>query len=94
MKLINLTLLTSLVLTLTFTACTSSKSKDLPTDAHQQATTSAPKFPVIVKRPNNDVTCLNCYATFKLSMATQKQANGHSYAECPICHHDYLKKVN
>jgi len=94
MKLTNLTLLTSLVLTLTFTACTTTpKSNDLNTTTQTQATTTPPKFPVIVKRPSDEVTCLNCYATFKLSMGTQKQANGHSYTECPICHHNYLKKA-
>ena len=93
MKLINLTLLISVLITLTFTACTSTKSKDLNNNSHQQATTSTPKFPVRVKRPSNEVTCLNCYATFKLSMGTQKQTNGHSYTECPICHHNYLKKA-
>jgi len=95
MKLTNLALLTSLVLTLTFTACTPTKSNDLDlnTTTQTQATTTTPKFPVIVKRPSDEVTCLNCYATFKLSMGTQKQANGHSYTECPICHHNYLKKA-
>jgi len=93
MKLTNLTLLTSLVLSLTFTACAPTKSQDLNTTSQPQATTSTSKFPVIVKRPNDEVTCLNCYATFKLSMATQKQSNGHTYIECPICHHNYLKKA-
>ena len=81
-----------LLLSFTFLGCNSSKSKSIDTNAHQQAN-NTPKFPSI-KRPAKDVNCRNCYATFKLSSATQKQAHGHSYTACPICHQDYLKKAN
>ena len=93
MKLTSLTLLSALLITLTFTACNSDKSKNLDNNnSHQQASTQTRGFPT-VKRPSNDVVCRNCYATFKLSMATQKQSHGHSYTACPICHIDYLKKA-
>ncbi len=88
-----LTLLSTLLLSLSFASCNSTKSKNLNSDAHQQATNTTPKFPS-VKRPDKNVSCRNCYATFKLSMATQKQGQGHSYIACPICHKDYLKKAN
>lgn len=80
--------LLALLISLTLLGCNSTKPKGLDADSHQQATRS---FPTI-KRPANDVNCRNCYATFKLSSATQKQTHGHSYIACPICNHDYLKK--
>ena len=92
MKLTQLTLLSALLVSLTFTSCNSTKSKGLDSNAHQQATNTTRGFPS-VKRPPNDVNCRNCYATFKLSMATQKQSHGHSYTACPVCHKDYLKKA-
>jgi len=91
MKLTSPTLLSALLITLSFTACTSGKFKSLDNNSHQQASTQTRGFPT-VKRPRNDVVCHNCYATFKLSTATQKQSHGHSYIACPICHKDYLKK--
>jgi hypothetical protein len=88
-----LSLMTLLALfSLMFLGCNANTSKGLNTDAHQQATNTTPKFPS-VKRPSRDANCRNCYATFKLSMATQKQAHGHTYTECPVCKHDYLKKA-
>ena len=82
----------TLLLSLTFLACNSTKSKSLDNAAHQQASNRTSGFPT-VKRPANNVNCRNCYATFKLSMATQKQSNGHSYIACPVCNKDYLKKA-
>lgn len=92
MQLTKLTLLSTLVLSLTLIGCNSSKSKGLDNNSHQQASTPTRGFPS-VKRPANQVNCRNCYATFKLSMATQKQSHGHSYTECPVCKHDYLSKA-
>jgi len=92
MKLTSVTLLSALLLSLTFTSCNSNKSKNLDSGAHQQATNTTRGFPVVI-RPTNNVNCRNCYATFKLSMATQKQSHGHIYTACPVCHHDYLKKA-
>ena len=92
MKLTSLTLLSALVLSLTFTACNSNKPKALDTNAHQQASTTTRGFPAVI-RPANNVNCRNCYATFKLSMATQKQAHGHSFTACPVCNKDYLNKA-
>ena len=92
MKLTSLTLLSALLLSLTFTACSPSKPKGLDTNAHQQATNTTRGFPAVI-RPANDVNCRNCYATFKLSRATQKQSHGHSYIACPVCNKDYLKKA-
>ena len=92
MKLTSLTLLSALLITLTFTACNSSKSKSLDNDSHQQASTQTRGFPT-VKRPSKDVVCHNCYSTFKLSRAIQKQSHGNNYIACPICHKNYLKKA-
>ena len=92
MKLTSLTLLSALLLSLTFTACNSSKSKGLDNNSHQQASTTTRSFPT-AKRPPNDVNCRICYARFKLSSASQKQSHGHAYTECPVCKHDYLKKA-
>ena len=91
MKLTSLTLLSALLLSLTFTACNSDKSKGLDNNSHQQASTQTSGFPTII-RPANNVNCRNCYATFKLSMATQKQSHGHNYVACPVCNKDYLQK--
>ena len=88
---ISLFTLLALLFSLTVLGCNSAKSKSLNTDAHQQANNTR-SFPT-AKRPNSEVSCRNCYATFKLSRATQKQAHGHSYTACPVCHHDYLKKA-
>ena len=91
MKLTSLTLLSALLVNLTFVACNSGKSKGLDNNSHQQASAGTRGFPT-VKRPANDVNCRNCYATFKLSMAIQKQSHGHNYVACPVCNKDYLKK--
>ena len=90
MKISLITLLA--LLSLIFLGCNSTKSKGLDSGAHQQATNTTRGFPS-VKRPANNVNCRNCRATFKLSMSTQKQSNGHSYIACPVCKHDYLKKA-
>jgi len=93
MKKINLLLL-ALLLSLTFTACTKTKEtpkttpKELTTEVATQNTGGFSN----AKRPNDNVVCTNCYATFKLSRASQKLSHGHSYIECPICHKDYKKK--
>ena len=92
MKLTCLTLCSALLLGLTFTACNSAKPKGLDNNSHQQATNTTRGFPTI-KRPANNVNCRNCYATFKLSRASQKQSKGHKYIECPVCHKDYLSKA-
>jgi Zn finger protein HypA/HybF involved in hydrogenase expression len=88
---ISLFTLLSILLSLTFLGCNASPSKSIDANAHQQAnvTRSLPS----IKRPSNDVNCRNCYATFKLSNASQKNSNGHTYTECPVCHKDYLKKL-
>ncbi|HHD75303.1 MAG TPA: hypothetical protein ENK82_05405 [Campylobacterales bacterium] len=88
MKTSLMTLLFVLV-SLTFLSCNATKSKNLTTSTQQQAT---PKFPSVKRPANNTVVCHNCRATFKLSRATQKQGNGHTYIACPHCQHDYLKR--
>jgi len=86
------TLFRTLLISLIFLGCSSTKNKTPDTNTQQQATNTTRGFPAI-KRPGNDVNCRNCYATFKLSQATQKQGHGHSYIACPICNKDYLKKA-
>lgn len=102
MKKTNL-LLTTLLVTLTFTACTKTEESPKPTPKEvstevttavltEENTEPTRGFPR-AKNPSDNVVCTNCYATFKLSRATQKLSHGHSYIECPICHKDYRKKA-
>ena len=82
------TLLALLVLQLSlFTACNSEKAKTVD-NAHQNVTNTR-SFP----RPAANVICHNCTATFKVSSTQQKSNGKHSYIECPVCKHDYLKKA-
>jgi len=83
--------LLTLLLSLTFLGCNANTAKSINSEAHQQASNQTGKFPT-VKRPANNVNCRNCYATFKLSMATKKQSHGHNYIACPVCNKNYLKK--
>jgi len=82
------TLFISLAISLTFVGCNSSKSKSISNSAHQQVNNTR-AFP----RPANNVVCHNCRSAFKISTQMHKQANGHNYIECPVCHHDYSKKA-
>jgi len=85
-------LLTILLLQLPlFTACNSTKPA-LNSDAHQEANTNS--FPQSSRRSNENVICHNCRASFKISNAMKKQNGNQTYIECPICHHDYLKKAH
>ena len=67
-----------------FTACNSTTQSAPANDAHQEAS----------RRSADNVICHNCRASFKLSMAQKKQKGKESYIECPICHHNYLKKAH
>ena len=78
-----------LIILLLFTSCNSTKTKAISNDAIQQ--TNA--FPHATRNPN-EVICINCRAKFKVTKAMHKVVNGHEYIECPVCHHDYLKKSN
>ena len=89
MKKIRVTLLISLFISSTFLGCNSSKSKSITNNAHQQVNNTR-SFPTA----RGEVVCHNCRAKFKLAAQMQKQAHGHSYIECPVCHHDYSKKSN
>ena len=73
-----------------FTACNSTKPT-LNNNAHQEASVS---FPEASTRSKENVICQNCRANFKISMAMHKQNGQQTYIECPICHHDYLKKAH
>ena len=92
MNKIALALVLTLLVSLNFTACTKTKSKTLTPNNTEETTRTHSSFPVTRRNPDS-VVCLNCRATFKLSYATQKQSHGHTYIECPICHHNYLKKA-
>ena len=77
-----------------FTACNAEKSKVID-NAHQQARTqNFPQATTTSSRVSDNVVCHNCRATFKVASAMHKMKNGHDYIECPVCHHDYLKKAN
>lgn len=91
MKSLPLTLASLLSVSLLLIGCNNSKPKAIiSNDAYQQVNNSN-KFPQARRNPN-EVVCVNCRSKFKLSSAQHKQHNGHEYIECPICHHDYLKK--
>ena len=88
MKKILLTL--TLLILLVFTAaCNANKTRSISNDAIQQANA----FPQASRNPD-EVVCVNCHAKFKASSAKHKITNGHEYIECPVCHHNYLKKGN
>ena len=80
-KTVSLLLLLQLSL---FTACNAEKAKVIKN--FPQATNSS--------RSTNIVVCRNCRAKFKISSGMHKMHDGHDYIECPVCHHNYLKKVN
>ena len=80
-----------LTILLFFTACNSEKTKTLNNDAYQEAQETTRSFPRATRNPD-EVICHNCEAKFKVSSAMHKVENGQEYIECPICHHDYLKK--
>jgi len=87
MKTIRVTLLISFFLAIALSGCNSSKPKVINSNnAHQQVNNTR-SFP----RASGEVICHNCRATFKLASNMQKQAHGHSYIACPVCHHDYTK---
>jgi len=73
-----------------FTACNSTQAK--LNNTHQEV--SASNFPTPSSRSKDTVNCHNCRANFKISTAMHKQNGTSTYIECPVCHHDYLKKVN
>ena len=80
----------SLVIFTIFLGCNSNKNGvAIGDNAHQQVNNNQ-TFPR--RAPSDSVICSNCRAAFKLSTAVQKQSHGHSYIECPVCHHDYRKK--
>jgi len=85
------TLLVILLLQLPlFTACNSTKPA-LENNAHQEASVN---FPASSTRSRENVICQNCRASFKVSNAMHKKDGKHTYIECPVCHHDYLKKIH
>ncbi len=84
-------ILISTILLLLLVACNAEKTKNISTDAHQQAQATTRSFPQATRSPD-EVVCINCRAKFKLARAMHKMKDGHEYIECPICHHDYLKK--
>jgi uncharacterized paraquat-inducible protein A len=73
---------------LAFFGCNSNKPKATATNNAHQEVNQRNSFP----RPSGNVICHNCRASFKISANMQKASNGHSYIECPVCHHDYSKK--
>ncbi len=89
MKKLNLLLILGLF-SLTFTACNSTQKVTKETTTQRTAQTRGFSN---AKRPRDNAICTNCRAVFKLSQAKQKTTNGHSYIECPVCHHNYLEKA-
>ncbi|SFV64968.1 hypothetical protein MNB_SV-14-1528 [hydrothermal vent metagenome] len=94
MKRTPIALLVSTLAIITFTACQAEKAK---TPVKNEGNSN--RFRTI-NAINNDrvgeitVVCHNCRAQFKLSQKMQKMAmKGNAIIECPVCHHNYLKKA-
>jgi len=95
MKATLITLLVSTVTLITFTACAAEKEKE-----PIQVDDNSNRFRTINATNNNNrvgnqtVVCHNCRAEFKLSQKIQKMSmKGDAVVECPVCHHNYLKKA-
>jgi DNA-directed RNA polymerase subunit RPC12/RpoP len=95
------TLLALLITTLAFimfTACASEKQQQSPV----QVEDSSNRFRTINANNSSNnsrvgsqtVVCHNCRAQFKLSSQIQKMSmKGDAIVDCPVCHHNYLKKA-
>jgi len=90
MKKQTLSLLFNLSALLLLLGCNANNPKtEISNNAHQQVNNTR-AFPTAATR---EVVCHNCRAKFKLTAQLQKTSNGHTYIECPICHHDYTKST-
>ena len=89
------TLIAILFTTLTlinFAGCAAEKSEQTPVkvEGNQFRTLDANNQRV----GSQTVVCHNCSAQFKLSQKIQKMSmKGDAVVDCPICHHNYLKKA-
>jgi DNA-directed RNA polymerase subunit RPC12/RpoP len=89
-------LLTTLTL-ITFTACASEKPETPKVEVDNSnrfrtinATNTTPTNQV----DGRTVVCHNCTAQFKLSNKIHKMSmKGDAVIDCPVCHHNYLKKA-
>jgi DNA-directed RNA polymerase subunit RPC12/RpoP len=85
-------LFTTLTL-ITFAGCAAEKSEQNPVKVEEN------KFRTLTTDNNQrvgsqTVVCHNCSAEFKLSPKIQKMSmKGDAVVDCPICHHNYLKKA-
>jgi len=85
-------LFTTLTL-ITFAGCAAEKSEQNPVkvEGNKFRTLTADNEQRV---GSQTVVCHNCTAKFKLSPKIQKMSmKGDAVVDCPICHHNYLKKA-
>jgi len=84
-------LFTTLIL-ITFSGCAAEKSEQNPVkvEGNKFRTLNANNQ----RTGSQTVVCHNCSAQFKLSPEIQKMSmKGDAVVDCPVCHHNYLKKA-
>jgi len=97
MKTTLIALLVSTLALITFTACTAEKQQQNPVQVEDNSN----RFRTINANNSSNsrvgsqtVVCHNCRAQFKLSQKIQKMSlKGDAIVDCPVCHHNYLKKA-
>ena len=95
MKTTLIALLVSLFALIIFTACASEKQQQSPVQVEDNSN----RFRTINAGNSSQVgsqtvVCHNCTAQFKLSQKIQKMSmKGDAIVDCPVCHHNYLKKA-
>ena len=97
MKTTLIALLVSTFALITFTACAAEKQQQNPVQVEDNSN----RFRTINASNSTNrqvgsqtVVCHNCTAQFKLSPQIQKMSmKGDAIVDCPVCHHNYLKKA-
>jgi len=95
MKTILFTLLFTMLTLITFTACATEKVEPkIEVENSNRFRTITTTNTASQRVGSQTVVCHNCTAKFKLSDKIQKMSmKGDAVVDCPICHHNYLKKA-
>jgi DNA-directed RNA polymerase subunit RPC12/RpoP len=85
------------ILALLITACSPEKQQQIPVQVEDNSnrfrTINANNNSTTNRVGSQTVVCHNCRAEFKLSQQIQKMSmKGDAIVDCPVCHHNYLKK--